>query len=97
MYRYYVTLLEAGRMVLEAASFGKNGQLYVFDMGEPVNISTLASKMIELAGYVPNKDIQVVYTGLRPGEKMNEQPYSDKRYVSKTEHKHIFGRWFTGM
>ncbi len=89
MYRYYVTLVEAGRMVLEAASLGKNGQMYVFDMGEPVNISTLASKLIELAGYVPNKDIQIVYTGLRPGEKMNEQPYSNKSYVLKTEHKHI--------
>jgi len=89
MYRYYVTLSEAGRMVLETASFGENGQMYVFDMGKPVRISTLASKMIELAGYVPNKDIQLVYTGLRAGEKLHEQPYSDKNCVSKTEHEHI--------
>lgn len=89
MYRYYVTLSEAGRMVLETASLGENGHIYLFDMGEPVRISSLASKMIELAGYVPNKDIKIVYTGLRPGEKMNEQPYSDSKFVSKTEHEHI--------
>jgi len=89
MYRYYVTLSEAGRLILEAGSFGKNGQVYVFDMGKPVQISALASKMIELAGYVPNKDIQIIYTGLRAGEKLHEQPYNDKSRVVKTEYEHI--------
>ncbi len=89
MYRYFMTIQEAACLLLEAASFGKNGQTYLFDMGKPLRISKLASSMIELAGYTPNKDIQIIYTGLKAGEKLQEQPYSELSNVLTTEHEHI--------
>ena len=87
--RYFMTIPEACRLVLEAASFGKTGEIYVFDMGEPVKIVDLAKKMIELAGLVPDKDIMIEYIGLRPGEKLYEELLNDKEVTKPTAHEKI--------
>jgi len=87
--RYFMTIPEACRLVLEAASFGKTGEIYVFDMGEPVKIVDLAKKMIELAGLVPDKDIMIEYIGLRPGEKLYEELLNDKEVTKPTDHEKI--------
>lgn len=87
--RYFMTIPEACRLVLEAASFGQNGQIYVFDMGSPVKIDELAKRMIELAGYIPGKDIKIEYIGLRPGEKLYEELLNDKETTISTEHEKI--------
>ena len=87
--RYFMTIPEACRLVLEAASFGKSGEIYVFDMGEPVKIIDLARKMIEMAGLLPEVDIPIQFTGLRPGEKLYEELLNDKETTLPTEHKKI--------
>jgi len=87
--RYFMTIPEACRLVLEAASFGKTGEIYVFDMGEPVKIVDLAKKMIELAGLVPDKDILIEFIGLRPGEKLYEELLNDKEVTKPTVHEKI--------
>ena len=87
--RYFMTIPEACRLVLEAASFGKTGEIYVFDMGSPVKIVDLAKRMIELAGFIPNKDINIEFIGLRPGEKLFEELLNDKETTIPTEHEKI--------
>jgi len=87
--RYFMSIPEACRLVLEAGSFGNNGEIYVFDMGEPVRIADLAERMVELAGLVPNKDIQIKYTGLRPGEKLFEELLSSNENTIDTHHPKI--------
>lgn len=87
--RYFMTIPEAARLVMEAASFGDNGNVYVFDMGQPVRIAELARKMIELAGYTPDKDISITYSGLSPGEKMLEHQTTDGEEPLSTEHDYI--------
>jgi len=84
-----MTIPEACRLVLEAASFGNTGEIYVFDMGCPVKIVDLARRMIELAGYVPDKDIKIEYIGLRPGEKLYEELLNDKETTIPTKHTKI--------
>jgi len=84
-----MTIPEACRLVLEAASFGKSGEIYVFDMGEPVKIIDLARKMIEMAGLIPEVDIQIEFTGLRPGEKLYEELLNDKETTMPTENEKI--------
>jgi FlaA1/EpsC-like NDP-sugar epimerase len=71
--RYFMTIPEASQLVLEAGFMGKGGEIYLFDMGQPVQIYDLAEKMILLSGYTPHKDIQIEITGLRPGEKLYEE------------------------
>lgn len=71
--RYFMTISEACQLVLEAASMGNGGEIFLFDMGKPVKIIDLAKKMIRLAGLIPNKDIKIEITGLRPGEKLYEE------------------------
>lgn len=71
--RFFMTIPEAVDLVMEAASMGRGGEIFVFDMGSPIKICDLAKKMIKLVGLVPDKDIKIVYTGLRPGEKMYEE------------------------
>ena len=71
--RYFMTIPEACQLVLEAGAMGKGGEIYIFDMGQPVKIIDLAQKMIRLAGYIPNQDIQIEIIGLRPGEKLYEE------------------------
>lgn len=101
--RYFMTIREACRLVLEAGNFGKGGEVFVFDMGDPVKIKDMAEEMIRLSGLVPYQDIDIVYTGLRPGEKLYEellyngetmQPTHNKKIkigtVQRYDHKEIF-------
>jgi FlaA1/EpsC-like NDP-sugar epimerase len=76
-----MTIPEACQLVLEAGFMGKGGEIFVFDMGEPVKIYDLAAKMISLSGFVPNKDIDIEITGLRPGEKLYEELLDNKEEV----------------
>ena len=87
--RYFMTIPEACQLVLEAGAMGKGGEIFIFDMGEPVKIMDLAIKMIKLAGFVPNKQIGIKITGLRPGEKLYEELLSDKSKTLPTHHKKI--------
>jgi len=87
--RYFMTVPEACQLVLEAGFMGKGGEIFVFDMGEPVKIAELANNMILLSGLVPGKDIQIKYTGLRPGEKLYEELLTDKETSLPTHHPKI--------
>ena len=84
-----MTIPEACQLVLEAGFMGKGGEIFVFDMSNPVKIDFLANQMIKLSGLVPGKDIQIVYTGLRPGEKFYEELLSDKENTIPTHHPKI--------
>src|SRR5690606_4433590 len=87
--RYFMTIPEACQLVLEAGSMGKGGEIYVFDMGKSVKIVELARKMIKLSGLVPNKDINIQYSGLRPGEKLYEELLNDLENTLPTHHRNI--------
>ena len=87
--RYFMTIPEASSLVLEASCTGTGGQIYVFDMGEPVKIYDLAEKMIRLAGKKPNRDIEIQETGLRPGEKLYEELLANSENTIPTENKKI--------
>ncbi len=88
--RYFMTIPEACRLVLEAATMGKDDEIFVFDMGNPVKISDLAKNMINLAGLELDKDIRIEYVGLRPGEKLYEELLSNEENTIPTVHKKIF-------
>jgi FlaA1/EpsC-like NDP-sugar epimerase len=88
--RYFMTISEACQLVLEAASMGRGGEIYVFDMGKPIRIVDLASRMIMLSGLEPNRDIPIVFTGLRPGEKLYEEILADSENTVQTHHPKIF-------
>ena len=90
--RFFMTIPEACQLVLEACAMGKGGEIFVFDMGKPVKIADLAQKMIRLAGLTPGKDIQIVYTGLRPGEKLFEELLAFKENVLPTHNSQIMIR-----
>ena len=87
--RYFMTIPEACRLVLEAGCMGKGGEIYIFDMGKSVKIIDLAKTMIRLAGLVPNQDIKIEYTGLRPGEKLFEELLNDHENTMPTHHEKI--------
>jgi FlaA1/EpsC-like NDP-sugar epimerase len=87
--RYFMTIPEACELVLEAGFMGKGGEIFEFDMGKPVKIVDLAYQMIRLSGMEPGKDIKVVYTGLRPGEKLYEELLSDDEKTIPTHHPKI--------
>ncbi len=87
--RFFMTIPEACRLVLEAAAMGKGGEIFVFDMGEPVRITDLAEKMIRLSGKEPGADIAIVYTGLRPGEKLYEELLATSENTLPTHHPRI--------
>ena len=87
--RYFMTIPEACRLVLEAATMGHGGEVYVFDMGQPVRISELAERMIRLSGKEPGRDIEVKYIGLRPGEKLYEELLADAETTLPTHHPRI--------
>jgi FlaA1/EpsC-like NDP-sugar epimerase len=87
--RYFMTIPEACQLVLEAGSMGNGGEVFVFDMGSPVKIADLAKKMIRLYGMVPNIDINITYSGLRPGEKLYEELLTDGENTIKTYHDKI--------
>jgi len=84
--RYFMTIPEAASLILQAGAIGNGGDIFVLDMGEPVRIRDLAEKMIELSGLHPGHDVQIVYTGLRPGEKMHEELFYDKEQLLGTAH-----------
>ncbi|KYP15111.1 nucleoside-diphosphate sugar epimerase/dehydratase [Flavihumibacter sp. CACIAM 22H1] len=84
--RYFMTIPEACRLVLEASVMGQGGDIFVFDMGKPVKIIDLARKMIRLAGYTPGKDMEIKFTGLRPGEKMYEELFKESEKLLATHH-----------
>lgn len=87
--RYFMTIPEACRLVLEAGCMGKGGEIFIFDMGKSVKIVELAKKMIRLAGLVPNEDIKISYSGLRPGEKLFEELLNDNENTMPTHHEKI--------
>ena len=87
--RYFMTIPEASCLVLEAATLGNGGEIFIFDMGQPVKISDLAKNMIRLAGYIPGQDIEIVYTGLRPGEKLYEEKLMAEEGLKTTPNKLI--------
>ena len=87
--RFFMTIPEACRLVMEAATMSTGNQIFVFDMGEPVKIDMLARRMITLAGFTPDKEIKIEYTGLRPGEKLYEEVLSDKESTLPAFHERI--------
>lgn len=88
--RFFMTIPEACRLVMEAATMVTETQIFVFDMGTPIKIADLAKNMIQLAGYEIDKDIKIEYTGLRPGEKLYEEVLATKENTIPTEHDRIF-------
>ena len=87
--RYFMTIPEASQLVLEAGSMGKSNEIFIFDMGKSVKIVDLAKKMIRLSGLVEGKDIKIIFTGLRPGEKIYEELLNDKENTLATYHPQI--------
>ncbi|MBR4850641.1 MAG: polysaccharide biosynthesis protein [Tidjanibacter sp.] len=87
--RFFMTIPEACRLVMEAASMSNGNEIFVFEMGEPVLIADLAERMIRLAGYVPGQDIEIKFTGLRPGEKLYEEVLSNEENTIPTDHHKI--------
>lgn len=87
--RYFMTIPEAASLILQACSMGQGGEIFVLDMGEPVKIVDLAEQMIRLTGLEPGKDIEISFTGLRPGEKLYEELFHESEVLSPTTHPKI--------
>lgn len=88
--RYFMTIPEAVRLVMEAAAMGGGGDIFVLDMGNPVKILDLAENLIKLAGFIPYRDIKITFTGLRPGEKLFEELLMDEEGLRQTDNHKIF-------
>ncbi|MDU6273804.1 MAG: nucleoside-diphosphate sugar epimerase/dehydratase [Clostridium sp.] len=88
--RYFMTIPEASQLVLQDGAYAKGGEIFVLDMGQPVKIYDLAENLIRLSGYIPNEEIEIKVTGLRPGEKLYEELLMDEEGLSETPHKKIF-------
>ncbi|MGH8033646.1 MAG: polysaccharide biosynthesis protein, partial [Lysobacterales bacterium] len=87
--RYFMTISEASQLIMQAAVLGSGGEIYVLDMGKPVKITYLAEQLIRLSGKIPGKDIQIIYTGLRPGEKLFEELFHELEPYEQTKHEKI--------
>ena len=90
MVRYFMTIPEAVQLVIQAGALARGGEIFILDMGEPVKIISLARRMIRLAGYRPGKDIPIVFTGIRPGEKLYEELLTSAEETEATLHQSIF-------
>jgi FlaA1/EpsC-like NDP-sugar epimerase len=90
MKRYFMTIPEAVQLVLQAAVLGKGGEVFMLDMGEPVKIVNLAEDLIELSGLEVGRDVEIVFTGVRPGEKLHEELFIPGESYRRTEHQKIF-------
>lgn len=88
--RYFMTIPEACRLILQAMIMGEGGEIFVLDMGEPIRIKDLAEQMIRLTGKKVDEDIKIIYTGLRPGEKLHEELFYANEAMTKTKHKKIY-------
>jgi FlaA1/EpsC-like NDP-sugar epimerase len=87
--RYFMTIPESTQLIMQAAAMGSGGEIYVLEMGEPIKINYLAEQMIRLSGKIPGKDIEIIYTGLRPGEKLYEELFHDQECLTETRHEKI--------
>ena len=87
--RYFMTISEACQLILQSATMGQGGEIFILDMGQPIKIVDLARRLITLAGRKPDEDIQVVFTGLRPGERLHEELYSEEEPILPTQHQKI--------
>lgn len=90
MTRFFMTISEAAQLVIQAAVLGENGDLMMLDMGDQYKIKDIVDEMIKFYGLIPNKDIKIKYTGMRPGEKLKEEIVIDSKNLKKTENKRIF-------
>lgn len=97
MTRFFMTIPEAVQLVIQAGALGQGGEVFILDMGEPVNIAQLARKLIKLSGYTPDKDIKIVYNGVRPGEKMYEELLTMEEGLRSTRHERIFVSQVQGL
>lgn len=89
MTRYFMTIPEACQLILQASVISRGGEIYVLDMGEPIKISYLAEQLIRLSGRKPGEDIEIIFTGLRPGEKLFEELFHDSEKLAQTSHPKI--------
>ena len=90
MTRYFMTIPEASQLVLQASALGTNGEVYILDMGEPVQVLDLVKDLIRLSGLEPEVDVPIVFTGIRPGEKLHEELMTEEERQGRTEHEKIF-------
>jgi FlaA1/EpsC-like NDP-sugar epimerase len=90
MKRYFMTIPEAVELVIQAGAIAAGGEIFVLDMGEPVNIADMARDLIRLCGLEPGRDIEIKFTGIRPGEKLYEELFSNREEMAATRHERIF-------
>jgi FlaA1/EpsC-like NDP-sugar epimerase len=90
MERFFMTIPEAAQLVIQAGTMGRGGEIFILDMGEPVSVLQLAKDIITLSGLKPYEEIDIIFTGMRPGEKLFEELQTDGELMTKTRHAKIF-------